>query len=256
MLASSSVNVANRCTPQSNVGQAEIPTERSKGSHSGYLLGTETPWNDAQRLEVLTEAHPDVPAAQLKYLLEISKGDANAVSDLFLQGLTLQSLVNFLKTACFPMQSVNRLTIDEYGNPESLTQEAIAFYKGSRFSPSAEICISIGNQPVVDTGGVRRQFFCNVFTHISTSTSLRLFEGSENRLRPVFRQSSIASGILTVVGKMVGHSIIMDCQGFPFLSPACYYCMAGFMDKAVSVASIVDAGEHVQEVVSQVRCVH
>lgn len=69
MLASSSVNVANRCTPQSNVGQAEIPTERSKGSHSGYLLGTETPWNDAQRLEVLTEAHPDVPAAQLKYLL-------------------------------------------------------------------------------------------------------------------------------------------------------------------------------------------
>ena len=109
---------------------------------------------------------------------------------------------------------------------------------------------------MVDTGGVRRQFFCNVFSHISTSTSLRLFEGSENRLRPVFRQSSIASGILTVVGKMVGHSIIMDCQGFPFLSPACYYCMAGFMDKAVSVASIVDAGEHVQEVVSQVRCVH
>ena len=132
------------------------------------------------------KAHPDVPVAQLKYLLEISKGNADAVSDLLLQGLTLQDLIDFLKTTCFLVQNMHRLTIDGYYNPESLTQEAIAYYKGSWFSPNAEICISIGDQLVIDTGGVRRQFFCDVFTHISTSTSLRLFEGSENHLRPVF----------------------------------------------------------------------
>ena len=117
MLASSTV--ANDSTPQ--VGQAAIPTERSKSNHG--VLFTETPSNE-QRLEVLSEAHPDVPVAQLKYVLEISKGDADAVLDLFLQGLTLQNLIDFLKTTCFPVQNVNRLTIDEYGDTESLTQEA------------------------------------------------------------------------------------------------------------------------------------
>ena len=39
---------------------------------------------------------------------------------------------------------------------------------------------------------------------------------------------------VSLVGKIVGHSIVMDCQGFPFLSPAFYYYMVGhihFCDK-------------------------
>lgn len=99
---------------------------------------------------------------------------------------------------------------------------------------------------------MRRQFFSDVFSYLSTSKTLRLFEGPDNRLRPVFRQSSLSSGMLTLLGKMVGHSILLDCQGFPFLSPACYYYMAGHTDTAISVTSMVDAGEHVKDAVSKV----
>ena len=75
---------------------------------------------------------------------------------------------------------------------------------------------------------------------------MRLFEGPKNRLRPCFRQSSIS--ILQLIGKMVGHTIVMDSIGFPFLSPACYYYMAGFVDKAISATTIDDAGGRIESV--------
>ena len=62
----------------------------------------------------------------------------------------------------------------------------------------------------MDTGVVKRQVY---FAYFSSSNSLQLFEGPENRLRPFFRHSSISSGMMTVVGKMVGHSIVMVVKG-------------------------------------------
>ena len=62
--------------------------------------------------------------------------------------------------------------------------------------------------------------------------------------------------MLTLLGTMVGHSIAMDCQGFPFLSPACYYYMAGYTDTAISVTSMVDAGERVKQAVSEVNIMY
>lgn len=86
-----------------------------------------------------------------------------------------------------------------------------------------------------------------MFSHLSASQSLRLIEGPGNRQCPVFRQVSISSGMLTLLGKIVGHSILMDCQRFPFLSPACYYYMGGYLDTAISGTSMVDAGQCVKE---------
>ena len=196
---------------------------------------------------------PDIPPAQLKFLLEINS-DGDAISDLFFEGLSLPCLLHFLKSAIIDICDVRRIRIEDYEeeDPESLAETAIAFYKGCRFSPNAEVRITIHNQAAVDTGGVRRQFFCDVFAYLSSSNSLRLFEGPENRLRPVFRHSSISSGMMTVVGKMVGHSIVMDCQGFPFFSPACYYYMAGHVDTAISVTSMVDADERIKHAISKV----
>ena len=51
---------------------------------------------------------------------------------------------------------------------------------------------------------------------------------------------------------MVGHSIVMDMQGFPFLSPPCYYYMAGNVDLALSVTTEDDISERVKYVVSKV----
>ena len=185
---------------------------------------------------------PHVPHAQLKFLLEITQNNSDAVINYILEGLSPSCMVSLLKDFYIEECNVRKLTLEEYGDIAILAEEAIAFYKSSKFSPHAEIRISIEDQPVVDVGGVRKQFMSDVFNFFSTSKAMRLFEGPANRLRPVFRQSSISSGMLLLVGKMVGHSIVMDGQGFPFLSPACYYYMAGHTNKAVSVTSMADAG--------------
>ena len=205
-------------------------------------------------LEAISDALPGVPVPQLKFLLDLHSNDASIVTNLVLEGLTLPSVVKMLKVAYLDEYDVRRLVMDEYGDFDRLAEEAIAFYKGSKFSPHAEVRICIENQPAVDAGGVRRQFMCDVFSYFSTSSTIKLFEGPKNRLRPVFRQSSISSGLLTLVGKMVGHSVILDGQGFPFFSPACYLYMAGYLDRAISVISIADAGERVQAVILSVSC--
>ena len=122
-------------------------------------------------------------------------------------------MVSSLKSACIDSSDVQRLQIDQYDGEdlESLAEEAMY-------------------EPAVDTGGVRRQFFSDVFSHLSASQSLWLFEGPGNRQHPVFRQVSISSGMLTLLRKMVCHSILMDCQGFPFLSPACMLLLATWQD--------------------------
>ncbi len=165
--------------------------------------------DSVDQIDVLTRVLPGVPKNSLKFLLDISSGDANQVSNLFLEdggGLSMSCLVEFMRSSLLLDGVVRRLILDEYDDqqPDSLTQEAIAFYKGSRFDQRCEIRIRINDQPVVDTGGARRQFFNDDFANIATSQQLRLFEGTANRLRPVFRQSSIS---MSLVGKMVGHRI-------------------------------------------------
>ena len=66
-------------------------------------------------------------------------------------------------------------------------------------------------------GGIRRQFFSVVFEKIGASDKSRIFEGPPTGRRPVFRVSNLSSGLLKVIGKIVGHSFLMDGQGFPYI---------------------------------------
>ena len=182
------------------------------------------------------------------------------VINVALEGVTLPKLIDMLRLYHLEEGHSRRLVLEEYHEePERLVEEAIAFYKSSKFSPSAELRVAIEDQPAVDVGGVRRQFLSDVFMHFCMSKTMRLFEGPDEqhlaRLRPVFRQTSISSGLLTLVGKMVGHSIVMDGVGFPYLSRPCFYYMAGHMDRAFSFASVGDASKVVQHVISKVRVV-
>ena len=40
---------------------------------------------------------------------------------------------------------------------------------------------------------------------------------------------------MCILGVMVGHSSLMDGQGFPFFSECCYYYLSGAMDKAITL---------------------
>ena len=113
--------------------------------------------------------------------------------------------------------------------------------------------ISIRNQPAIDIGGVRRQFFAIVLEHLAHNERYGLFEGLPCSLRPCYRATSLSSGLLTLVGTMVGHNILLDGQGFPYLSECCYYYIAGQIEKAVTCVTTNDVSEEVKFIVSKVR---
>ena len=140
-----------------------------------------------------------------------------------------------------------------------MTKAALNFYCSSKFSPSAEMFVTVrdgGGVPdgdsVDDCGGVRRQFLSDVLSSFCSSATHQLFEGTANRMRPIFKQSLVNADLMTTVGKIIGHSILLDCQGFPYLSPACYYFMAGHPDRALSCIGADDAGERLRRVIVNV----
>ena len=129
---------------------------------------------------------------QLKFLLQSTNNDV----ELFLEDLSLSCTISILKTYNLHECESRRLILERYGSSCELAQEAVAYYKSSKFNLHAELRVCIEDQPAVDVGGVRKQFLSDVFAFFTTSTHMRLFEGPENCLRPVFRQTSISSGML------------------------------------------------------------
>ena len=109
-----------------------------------------------------------------------------AVSESILEeGPTIESIISFLRSLVLTNDSrLVRIDEEDDENAESRAQATIAYYKGGRFDPHAEVRIK-KHCPAIDTGGVRRQTYHDVFTTIATSSELRLFEGPSHSLRPV-----------------------------------------------------------------------
>ena len=68
-----------------------------------------------------------------------------------------------------------------------------------------------------------------------------IFEGPPNRIRPLYKISTLNSGVLKTIGQIVAHSLQLDKLGFPYLSPPCYYYTAGKWDTAVTCITDDDA---------------
>ena len=104
---------------------------------------------------------------------------------------------------------------------------------------------------MVDLGGVRRQIYSTFFEGIAKGY-LELYEGPCNRVRPCVKPCNIVSGLMVLFGKAVGHSLLMDHIGFPYLSPAIYYYALGKEDEALPFIMIDDISGHFHYSVSEV----
>ena len=240
-------------TPQSSVGSTQSPlTSQSTSQQSLPFQQSGLHQSSQEQLQLLSSVFPNVSAPRLQFLLELTSS-VQIASDCLLQGPTLDCIVSQLYCACITREESRRLKIDEDDEDDlSRLEAAVTFYKGPRFYRHGGVRISVVHRPAIDTGGVRRQFFSEIFLRMASSDALGLFEGPPNSLRPAFRQSSISSGMLTLFSTMVGHSIILDCQGFPFLSPSNYYYMAGHHIKALSLVSLNDVSEKVPYIITKV----
>ena len=131
-----------------------------------------------------------------------------------LEGVSLDTIQSVLKASQIFREGSDSscIRLEPDGDKDDWVTIAIAHYN---FDSGAEIKISIKGQKAVDTGGVRQQFFSAVLQKLAASKMCMLFDGPKDHLRSSFRMANLSSGLLKIVGKMIGHSFIPVGQGFP-----------------------------------------
>ena len=128
---------------------------------------------------------------------------------------------------------------------EDIVMDFFHHYKSPEFNEVVPIKVQIKGEPAIDTGGVLRQAFTDVFHEIAGGESyLRLFTGHNQRLTPIYNSEHILTGVFEVLGKLIAHSLIQGGPGFPFLAPGIYwYISTGDLSEAVARASCLDIGD-------------
>ena len=77
------------------------------------------------------------------------------------------------------------------------------------------IFVYLKGQPAIDTGGVLRQVFSNVFHALANNEVIRnIFVGNEDRRLPVFSNELVVNGFFKTLGKMIAHSLVQEGQVF------------------------------------------
>ena len=165
---------------------------------------------------------------------------------MFLSAVTLAEILQRLEAKILTGPEV-KLTID----PGDLIADTIAYYKDPKhFDVSQRIRVQYKNQPAIDVGGVRRQFF-NDPTKAITSASFRLLEGSDTTCN----STSVHSGLMEVLGRLIGNGILQSSVGFPYFAPPVYrYIATGDVHKSLCYATVDDVRDEVaKEYMEKVR---
>lgn len=154
---------------------------------------------------------------------------------------SVHQILNRLKVSMKPYVCSEKLKVDR----EDTVMDFFQFYKSVHFDPVIPIKVQIKGEPAVDTGGLLRQVFTDVFAELASGSScLRLFRGMLVRLTPVYSTEHLLTGVFKVLGKMIAHSLIQGGPDFPYLTPGIYWYIAiGDLSEAVGRSSFVDIGD-------------
>lgn len=151
--------------------------------------------------------------------------------------------------------SIKRVTV----NRDSLLADSICAFKTATFDFDQKFRITFENEAAIDGGGPTREYFTLLLKElVSPSSSIRLFEGQENRLVPMHNTDALRGGIFKVAGRMIASSIINGSPGFPCLAPPVYeYLVTGSVDEAVEAAVPDDIADvEVRKVLIEVGIQH
>lgn len=79
-----------------------------------------------------------------------------------------------LKPLLVKLAAKPRVKIDV--DPDDLVSDAVLLYKGPRFQPHQPLRVDYTDQPALDSGGVKRQFYNDLFLQLVTDNQFRLFK--------------------------------------------------------------------------------
>ena len=150
---------------------------------------------------------------------------------------SLPQILHRLKSNMRPRGTREKVKVEQ----EDIVMDMYSFYKSPDFDPATPIFVYLKGQPAIDTGGVLRQVFSDVFHGIAHNEGIKhVFTGNEQKV-PVFSNELVVNGLFEVLGKMIAHSLIQGGPGFPYLSPPIYWYLAtGDLQIALQKASFSD----------------
>ena len=108
-------------------------------------------------------------------------------------------------------------------NRSSVFEDSVAYFKQREFDFSTPIKITFEGEPAVDGGGPVREFFTILMRELlSTSLTVRLFEGKDHCFIPIHNTDALRSNLFKVAGKMVTASVCHGGPGLPIFPKAVY----------------------------------
>ena len=150
-----------------------------------------------------------MPAKHILAVFRASGDDFDASLECLLDGPTLNSIIRMLNNQ-FNQQPTVKLQVD----PEDAWYDVVTLYKSKKLDVTKRLRVSLHQQPVLDTGGVRRQLYSCVYNNFISNRYIRLFDGPEHYRRPVSSAEARSSGLFKVLGAMISHSVAQDGIGF------------------------------------------
>ena len=217
-------------------GQSETSLTSMGVSASGYGASTSAdlvvasiagPSSQSDK-ETLRELLPSASDEQLDNALQ-EFGGLDSAADALLEGDSLQgdsntavceSIVQIIEILEKKLTGKRKkLEVDE----GDLVQDAVVYYKSIQFDASCPLRITYQGQPAIDSGGVMRQFYSDLFEGLVEGKLMVLFEGENAHKVPSYQPQAVMSGMFEMVGKMIAHSLVQGGPGFPCLALPCFY---------------------------------
>ena len=141
-----------------------------------------------------------------------------------------------------------KLRIEE----DDIFEDALAFHKAVSFDSTRPLHLSLVNQPAVDTGGIKRQFFHDVFENFAIKDPYSMFAGEKYHLRPHYSPGLLP--LFKLLGTVIAHSLTQDGPGFPYFSPYVYwYLVTNLEEMALTYITNEDLSVPVREMINQVN---
>ena len=199
-------------------------------------------------LEQLKTIFPGIPESHLRSALDVHKSVSAAAEALTdedehcsetLNMSASQSASEILSNLCEQVEMwAEKLKVDE----DDVVSDVLHYYKNPNFDPKKGLRFCIKGKIAIDTGGVLRQIYADVFIALAENKyGLVLFKEDATRKVPVFSNSHVLTGIFEIIGRLIAHSLIQGGPGFPYLAPIIYsYLSSGDLQTAVLKASYMD----------------
>ena len=163
-----------------------------------------------------------------------------------------------LKTVLEQIKAISKekhyIRIDE---EQDCLREAITYFKLLKNQTNKPLKIVFNNQAACDAGGVTKQFLSNVFKQMGEGVpAMTLFEGSPDRLLPIYNIQVAMSSLHVLVGVIFRVGVMQgpeNAVGPAFLSPACYeYICTGDFESSTLLVSKDDCTARTKSIIDQV----